>query len=109
VAGKPTRRKRIFVGWQKIWPMKDGSCWSAAKRLGRLSTLTVSDGLATERESEIAVRGRYPKKTIKIEQLVRPTADGEAVTEPACSSELRRRWSILLTFKKLMSSQRYEK
>jgi hypothetical protein len=28
-------------------------------------------GLATDRESEIAVRGRYPNKTIKIEQLVR--------------------------------------
>jgi hypothetical protein len=28
-------------------------------------------GLATERESEIAVRGRYPNKAIKIEQLVR--------------------------------------
>jgi hypothetical protein len=28
-------------------------------------------GLATERDSEIAVRGRYPNKAIKIEQLVR--------------------------------------
>jgi hypothetical protein len=27
-------------------------------------------GLATDRESGIAVRGRYPNKTIKIEQLV---------------------------------------
>jgi hypothetical protein len=27
--------------------------------------------LATERDSEIAVRGRYPNKAIKIEQLVR--------------------------------------
>jgi hypothetical protein len=28
-------------------------------------------GLATDRESEIAVRGRYPNETIKIDQIVR--------------------------------------
>jgi hypothetical protein len=83
--------------------------WIVLVRGEASATAVHLDGLATERESEIAVRGRYPKKTIKIEQLVRLTADGGAVTEPACSSEFRRRWSILLTFKKLMSSQRYEK
>jgi hypothetical protein len=83
--------------------------WIVLVRGEASATAVQLDGLATERESEIAVRGRCPKKTIKLEQLVRLTADGGAVTEPACSSEFRRRWSILLTSKKLMSSQRYEK